>query len=72
MWKMLNQKPRDFIIATGQSFSVREFVEKCFKYVGIDIQWKHQGIKEVGLSKKDKKVLIKVDPFILDLMKFII
>ena len=64
MWKMLNQKkPRDFIIATGQSYSVREFVERCFKYVGIEINWKYKGLNEIGLSKKDKKVLVKVDPF---------
>jgi GDPmannose 4,6-dehydratase len=63
MWLMLQQdKPDDFVIATGETRSVREFVERAFKEVNIDIEWRGQGVKEVGLDKKTQKVLVKIDP----------
>jgi GDPmannose 4,6-dehydratase len=53
MWLMLQQKePDDFVIATGQTRSVREFVEKAFNEVGIHIAWKGQGAKEVGVVEE--------------------
>jgi len=62
MWLMLQQdKPEDFVIATGKTYTVREFVEKAFKVVDIDIIWKHDGINEVGLNKNTGKELIKVN-----------
>tara|TARA_B100001123_G_scaffold431555_1_gene553186 strand:+ start:93 stop:1112 length:1020 start_codon:yes stop_codon:yes gene_type:complete len=63
MWLMLKQKkPDDYVIATGRSRSVREFVQEAFKCIGINIGWKGKGIKEIGYNKKDKQVLIKIDP----------
>lgn len=52
MWLMLQQKtPDDYVIATGESRSVREFVEMSFREVGIEIAWRGKGIKEVGIVK---------------------
>ncbi|HRY82194.1 MAG TPA: GDP-mannose 4,6-dehydratase [Candidatus Moranbacteria bacterium] len=62
MWKILQQKyPEDYILATGENHSVREFIEECMKLVGIDFAWKGEGLKEVGYDKKTKKVLIRID-----------
>lgn len=53
MWKMLQQdKPVDYVIGTGESNSVREFLIEALKYVGIEIEWQGKGIKEVGIIKK--------------------
>jgi GDPmannose 4,6-dehydratase len=50
MWLMLQQKkPDDYVIATGESHSVREFVEMAFREIGVEIQWKGKGAKEVGV-----------------------
>ena len=63
MWLMLQQeKPDDYVIATGETHSVREFCEKAFKFAGIDIIWKGKGINEKGIDKKTGKVLISVNP----------
>ncbi|XP_076469805.1 GDP-mannose 4,6 dehydratase-like isoform X3 [Babylonia areolata] len=63
MWLMLQQeKPEDFVISTGETHSVREFVEKSFKVVGIDIEWEGEGKDEVGKNKATGKVLIRVNP----------
>ncbi len=62
MWRMLQQKqPDDFVLATGETHSVREFIEECMKLLKIDFAWKGQGLKEVGYDKKTKKTLIKID-----------
>jgi len=62
MWKILQQKkPDDFVIATGKSHSVRNFVEAAFSELGINIIWKGKGLNELGLDKKTKKVYIKID-----------
>ena len=62
MWKILQlNKPDDFVIATGKSYSVRNFVETAFSIVGIKIKWKGKGLKEVGYDNTNKKVYIKVD-----------
>ena len=62
MWLILqHQKPDDFVLSTGKSYSVRNFVEIAFKYVGIEIEWKGKGINEKGFNKKDKKCLIEID-----------
>lgn len=52
----------DFVIATGENHTVREFIELAFKEVGIDIAWQGHGVNEVGLDAKTKKTLIKIDP----------
>ncbi len=63
MWLILQQEePEDFVIATGEIHSVREFVECAFKEVGIHIEWEGQGINEVGLDKKTKNMLVYVNP----------
>ena len=63
MWLMMQQKkPSDFVVATGKSHSVREFVEEAFKCVNIDIIWRGQGKKEVGINKLTRKILVKIDP----------
>jgi GDPmannose 4,6-dehydratase len=52
MWLMLQQdKPDDFVIATGESHSVREFVNLAFQHAGIEIKWKGKGIEERGVVK---------------------
>ena len=62
MWLMLQQKtPEDFILATGETHSVREFVEECCKLLKIDLIWKGKGLKEVGIDKKTKKTIIRID-----------
>ena len=63
MWLMLQQKkPDDYVIATGKSWSVRDFVRKAFKVLNIEIKWKGKGVNEVGYDSKTKKTLIKIDP----------
>ena len=62
MWLMLQQKkPDDYVIATGKTCSVRKFVEKTFKIVGIKIIWHGKGINEIGLNSDTKEVLIRID-----------
>ena len=62
MWKILQYKqPDDFVIATGKSYSVRNFVEIAFSLVGIQIKWKGKGLNETGYDSKTKKTLIKID-----------
>jgi GDPmannose 4,6-dehydratase len=63
MWLMLQQpEPEDFVIATGEDHSVREFVELAFKEVGLAIKWRGQGVDEVGYEEDTDRVLIKVNP----------
>ena len=62
MWRMLQQDmPDDFVLATGEMHSVREFIEIAFKYLDIEIKWKGHGIEEVGFDIKTNKTLVKVD-----------
>ncbi|MBC3805612.1 GDP-mannose 4,6-dehydratase [Acetobacterium fimetarium] len=63
MWLMLQYEiPDDFVIATGEMHSVREFVTLAFKEVGIELEWQGVGIDEKGIDKRSGKVLIEVDP----------
>jgi len=63
MWLMLQQEePDDFVIATGKTHSVREFVEFAFGKVGIKIEWQGKGVDEVGLNAATCDILIEVDP----------
>lgn len=63
MWRMLQQKePDDYILATGETHSVRQFVEECTKLVGIDLNWKGKGLNEIGEDKKTGKVIVRIDP----------
>ncbi|KAM9978518.1 hypothetical protein ACTFIY_012277 [Dictyostelium cf. discoideum] len=62
MWLMLQQeKPEDFVIATGETHSVREFVEKSFKEIDIIIKWRGEAEKEEGYCEKTGKVYVKID-----------
>ncbi len=62
MWMMLQQeKPDDYVVATGEAHSVREFIEKAAPYAGFDIEWEGEGTDEVGRDKKSGKVIVKVD-----------
>ena len=62
MWKMLQQsKPKDYVLATGKTFSVRQFVEITFKVLNIEIKWKGSSIDEIGYDSKTNKVLVKID-----------
>ncbi len=63
MWLMLQQdKPDDYVIATGEMHTVREFIEKSFGYLDISIEWKGEGSDEVGINKKNGNVILKIDP----------
>jgi GDPmannose 4,6-dehydratase len=63
MWLMLQQdKPQDFVIATGETHTVREFVEKAFKVAGTDIVWEGEGVDEVGIDSNSGKVIVRIDP----------
>jgi len=63
MWLMLQQdQPADFVIATGETHSVRDFVELAFGEVGIDIEWKGAGVDEVGVDSETGNVLVEIDP----------
>jgi GDPmannose 4,6-dehydratase len=63
MWLILQQpKPDDFVIATGEQYSVKEFVERAAPYFGMNIEWQGKGLDEVGIDKFTNKVVVKVDP----------
>ena len=63
MWLMLQQdKPEDFVIATGETHSVREFIEACCKELGIRLKWGGDGVDEVGVDEESGKVIIKINP----------
>ncbi|QEG37849.1 GDP-mannose 4,6-dehydratase [Bythopirellula goksoeyrii] len=62
MWLMLQQdKPQDYVIATGESHSVREFCELCFAEADLPLTWEGEGLNETGLGP-DGRVLVRVDP----------
>jgi len=63
MWRMLQQKqPDDYVVATGETHSVREFIEAAFRCAGIRIGWKGKGLREKGVDKKTGKTLVEVSP----------
>jgi GDPmannose 4,6-dehydratase len=63
MWLILQQdKPDDYVIATGENHSVREFVEKAFSEIGMEITWEGDGIKEKAIEAKTGKVRVEIDP----------
>ena len=63
MWLMLQKsKPDDYVIATGVTKSVREFVEEAFKNIGIKINWKGKKEREIGYNKETNDVLVRIDP----------
>ncbi|MBR2187360.1 MAG: GDP-mannose 4,6-dehydratase [Lachnospiraceae bacterium] len=63
MWRILQQKkPGDYVLASGETHSVREFAELAFKEVGIELEWRGSGVNEKGCDKKTGKVYVEVNP----------
>jgi len=63
MWMMLQQDtPEDYVIATGEQYSVRKFVESCAPYFGMKIEWEGEGLDEVGIDRNTGQTIIKVNP----------
>jgi GDPmannose 4,6-dehydratase len=63
MWRMLQQeKPDDFVLATGETHSVKEFIDAVFSELDMGLEWKGEKEKEVGILKKDGRVFVEVDP----------
>ena len=61
MWKILqSNKPRDYVVGTGKSYTVKQFLNKTAKQLGIKIKFKGKGLKQVGIDSKTNKVIIKV------------
>jgi len=62
MWMMLQQdEPDDYVVATGETHTVREFCDEAFKHVGIELTWEGEGVEEIGKAP-DGSVLVRVDP----------
>ncbi len=63
MWRMLQQdEPSDFVLATGETHTIREFVELSFKETGVEIEWQGSDVDEVGVDKASGKTLVKINP----------
>jgi GDPmannose 4,6-dehydratase len=63
MWLMLQQgEPDDYVLATGESHTVREFVEGAFAHIGRHIEWRGDGVEEVGMDKTSNQPLVSIDP----------
>jgi GDPmannose 4,6-dehydratase len=63
MWLMLQQdEPDDYVLATGEAHSVREFVEAAFAHVGRHIEWRGKGVQEIGMEKGSNQPLVSIDP----------
>ncbi len=63
MWLMLQQdEPDDYVLATGEAHTVREFAERAFAYVGREVEWRGEGVNETGVDARGGQVLVRVDP----------
>ena len=63
MWLMLQQEqPDDYVIATNETRTVREFVETAFHHVGIEVEWHGSGVNEIGIDKATGKTVVSVNP----------
>jgi len=63
MWRILQQdEPDDYVLATGETHSVREFIELAFAETGVTIAWQGQGTQERGICKQTGRVLVRIDP----------
>src|SRR3954453_5653652 len=63
MWRMLQHDvPGDFVIATGDTRTVREFCQRAFAEVGIDLDWRGEGLEEKGIDRKNGRVIVEIDP----------
>ena len=62
MWKMLQQKkPEDFVISSGKTYTVKEFVNRAARYMGFDLAWSGKGLKESAIDRNSKKTIITID-----------
>lgn len=63
MWRMLQQdEPDDYVLATGETHTIREFCELAFKEIGVDLKWQGEGVDEVGVDASDGRELVKINP----------
>lgn len=63
MWLMLQEdKPDDYVLATNETHTVREFIEEAGKHLGFDIEWRGKGVEEIGIDRHTGKTIIKIDP----------
>jgi GDPmannose 4,6-dehydratase len=63
MWLMLQQdKPEDYVIATGKQYSVKQFVEKAAPYFGFNLEWQGEGLNEMAVDKNTGIVVVRIDP----------
>jgi GDPmannose 4,6-dehydratase len=63
MWLMMQKKiANDYVIATNQSYSVKDFINEAVKYYGLEIFWKGKGLKQKAVNKKNNKIIIRIDP----------
>ena len=63
MWRILQQRePDDYVLATGETHTVREFVERAFAEIGIGIGWRGSGVDEQGFDKNSGRTLVEIDP----------
>jgi len=63
MWMMLQSpQPDDFVVATGEMHTVREFVERSFQLAGLEIAWEGCGVDEKGVDAKSGQVMVEIDP----------
>jgi GDPmannose 4,6-dehydratase len=63
MWRMLQQAvPDDYVIATGDTRTVREFCERAFTEAGIELDWQGEGLEEKGVDRKNGRVIVEIDP----------
>ena len=63
MWMMLQQeKPDDYVVATGEMHSVREFIERSFGHLGHTIEWRGKGVDEIGIDTSTGKTVVRIDP----------
>jgi GDPmannose 4,6-dehydratase len=62
-WSMLQQdKSDDYVLATGQAYSVRDFVERAFQVIDVTIEWRGEGLEEFGVNFKTDETVVKIDP----------
>jgi GDPmannose 4,6-dehydratase len=62
MWRMLQQPtPDDYVLATGESHTVREFAERAFRYIGVELGWRGEGVDEEGFDTKSGQTRVRID-----------
>nr|HID60116.1 hypothetical protein [Desulfobacterales bacterium] len=59
---MQQDEPDTYVIAGGENHSVREFVQRAFEVIGIELEWEGKGVKEKGIDKRSGKVLVEISP----------